>query len=135
MIAQKMMTAPQVLGERHREGADRVAEEAEHVGPLAADEVADLAADEDEGGRDEGLEGDRRLDAADGRLQVADDRRDRHVHERGVDDEDEHRHGEEEGDARARRACLGRRGGRRGSRHRVDIQGRCRGRWIGASIA
>ena len=66
--------------------------------PSSADEVADLAADQDERGGDERLERDRRLDAADRRAQVMDDRRDRHVHQRGVDDEHEHRHGEEHGE-------------------------------------
>ena len=60
----------QALRERHRQRADRVAEQAEHVGALAPDEVADLAADEDERGRDQRLERDRRLDAADGRVEV-----------------------------------------------------------------
>ena len=64
MIAQKTMIARQALRERHRQGTDRVAEQPEHVGPLAPDQVADLAADQDEGGRDERLERDRRLDAA-----------------------------------------------------------------------
>ena len=60
----------EVLGQHHREGADRVAEQTQHVGALAADEVADLAADEDERRRDERLERDRRLDAADRRAEV-----------------------------------------------------------------
>ena len=49
----------EALRERHRQRADRVAEQAEDVGALAADEVADLAADEDERGRHERLERDR----------------------------------------------------------------------------
>ena len=65
MIAQKMMTGDEALGERHGDGADGVAEQADDEGPLAPDEVADLAADEDERGGDQGLEGDRGLDAAD----------------------------------------------------------------------
>ena len=60
----------QALGERHRDRADRVAEQADHVGPLAADQVADLAPDQDERRRDERLERDRRLHAA--RRRVAD---------------------------------------------------------------
>ena len=90
----------QALGERHRQGADGVAEQAQHVGPLAADEVADLAADQDERGRDQRLERDRRLDAADGRVEVLDHRRDRHVHQRRVDDEHEHRHRQQDGEPR-----------------------------------
>ena len=59
MIAQKMMIGSEALGERHRQRADRVAEQPEHVGALAADQVADLAADQDERGGDERLERDR----------------------------------------------------------------------------
>ena len=98
MIAQKMTIGDEALRERHRERADRVAEQAEHVGALPADEVADLAADEDERRGDERLEGDRRLDAAHGRVQVVHDRRDRHVHQRRVDDEHEHRHRQQDGE-------------------------------------
>jgi hypothetical protein len=60
----------QALGQRHRQRADRVAEQAQHVRPLATDEVADLAADEDERGGHQRLEGDRRLHAADRGVQV-----------------------------------------------------------------
>jgi hypothetical protein len=44
--AQKTMIAGQALRQRHGQGADGVAEQAQHVGPLAPDEVADLAADQ-----------------------------------------------------------------------------------------
>ena len=60
----------QVLRERHRQRADRVAEQAEDVRPLAADQIADLAADQDERGRNQRLERDRRLDAAHGRVEI-----------------------------------------------------------------
>ena len=69
-MAQKMMTARQALRDRHREGADHVAEQAQHVRSLAAEQVADLAADQDERGGHEGLEGDGRLDPADRRAEV-----------------------------------------------------------------
>ena len=98
----------QALGERHGQGADGVAEQAEHVGPLTPDEVADLAADQDEGGRHQRFERDRGLDATDRRVEVPDHRRDRHVHQRGVHHEDEHRHREEDGEAVARRRLDGR---------------------------
>jgi hypothetical protein len=88
----------QALRERHRERARPVAQEAEHVGALAADQVAELAPNQDEGRRDERLERDRRLDAAGRRVQVSHDSRDGHVHQRRVDDEHEHRHGEEDGE-------------------------------------
>ena len=61
----------QVLCQRHRQRADRIPEQPEHVRALAPDQVADLAPDQDERRRDERLERDRRLDAADGRVQVA----------------------------------------------------------------
>ena len=96
----------QALGERHRERADRVAEQAQHVGPLAADEVADLAADQDERRRHQRLERDRRLHAADRRVEILDDRRDRHVHQRRVDDEHEHRHRQQDRQAWVARCLL-----------------------------
>ena len=88
----------QALGERHRRGADGVAEQAQHVRPLAPDEVADFAADQDERGRYQRLERDGRLDAAGGRVEVPNHRRDRHVHQRCVDDEHEHRHRQQQGE-------------------------------------
>ena len=94
----------EALGEHHRHGARRVEDEADDVGPLAAEQVAELAADEDERGGDQRLERDRRLHPARGRVEVADDRRDRHVHQRGVDDEDEHRHRQQ--DTQPRRSRL-----------------------------
>ena len=94
--AQKITIGSEALRERHRERADRVPEQAEHVGALAADQVADLAADQDERSRDERLERDRRLHAARGRVEVVHDGRDRHVHQRRVDDEHEHRHREQD---------------------------------------
>jgi hypothetical protein len=39
----------QAAGEHHRQGARGVEEQAHDVGPFAADEVAHLAADQDEG--------------------------------------------------------------------------------------
>ncbi len=84
------------LRERHRQGTDRVREQTEHVRLLPADEVAHLAPDQDERCGDEGLERDGRLDAADGRAEIMNDGRDRDVHQRGVDDEHEHRHREQQ---------------------------------------
>ena len=113
------------LRERHRQRADRIAEEAEDVRPLAAEEVADLAADQDEGRRDECFERDRRLHAAGCRVEVVDDRRDRHVHQRRVDHEHEHRHREQDRDqlvaARFHGSC----------NRRLDRHGRDSGRWSG----
>ena len=82
----------QALRERHRQRPDGVAEQPEDVRALASDQVADLAPDQDEGGGDQGLERDRRLHAADRGVQVPDHRGDRHVHQRRVDDQHEHRH-------------------------------------------
>ena len=90
----------EALGEGHRERPGGVAEQADDVRALASDEVADLAADEDERRRHERLERDRRLHAAGGRVEVVHDRRDRDVHQRGVDDEHEHRHREEDREPR-----------------------------------
>ena len=95
----------QVLGEGHGHRADGVADEAEHVGALATDQVSDLAADQDEGGRDQGFERDRGLDAADRRVEILDHGRDRHVHQRRVDHEHETGGSEQEAKAPAAR-CL-----------------------------
>ena len=97
MIAQKTMTAVRLCASVIARAPIGVAEQAQHVGALAADEIADLAADQDERGRYQRLERDRRLDAADGRAEVVDHRRDRHVHQRRVDDEHEHRHRQQDG--------------------------------------
>ena len=96
----------QALGERHRHGADRVAEQAEDERPLAPDQVADLAPDQDERRRHQRLERDRALHAADRRVEVLDDLRDRHVHQRCVDDEHEHRRREQHGQPPAARRPL-----------------------------
>ena len=101
------------LGERHGQRADGIAEQAQHVGPLAADEIADLAPDEDERGRDQRLQRDGGLHAAGGRVQIVDHRRDRHVHQRGVDHQHEHGHGQEK-----RESAIGRRRPGRIVRHR-----------------
>ncbi len=72
MIAQKTMIAvrswARVIGHR----ADGVADEPEHVCALAPDQVSDFAADQDEGSGDQRLERDRRLDAADRRVEIVD---------------------------------------------------------------
>ena len=44
----------QILGEGHRHRPDRVAQQTQHVRPFAAEEVADLAADQDERRGDQG---------------------------------------------------------------------------------
>ena len=95
-IAQKMMTGEQALGQGHRQRAKGVGEQAEHIRPLATDEVADFAVDQDERGGNQRLERDRRLDTADRRAEILDHGRDRHVHDRRVDDQHEHRHGQQD---------------------------------------
>jgi hypothetical protein len=97
----------QVLREDHGQRTDRISEQTERVRPLAADQVADLAADQDERRGHECLERDRRLDPADGRTQVLNHGRDRHVHQGRIDHEDEHRHRDEDREARVARALLG----------------------------
>ena len=91
----------QALRQRHRQGADRVGQQTEDVRPLAPDQIADLAADQDERSRDQRLERDRRLHTAHRRVEILDDRRDRHVHQRRVDDEHEHRRRQEDRESRA----------------------------------
>ena len=86
----------EALGQRHGQRADGVGHQPEHVGPLAADQVADLAVDQDERGRDQRLERDGGLHPAGRGVQVPDDRGDRHVHQRRVDHQDEHRHGQQD---------------------------------------
>ena len=60
----------QALCEHHRERAKHVEHQTDHIGPLAAEEVAKLAADQDEGGRHQCLDRDCRLDTTDGRIEV-----------------------------------------------------------------
>ena len=104
MIAQKTMIADEALGQRHRQRSSRVREQPQDKGALAPDQIADLAADQDERSRDECLQRDRRLNAAHGRVEVIDDGRDRDVHQRRVDDEHEHRHRQQKWEPPARRA-------------------------------
>ena len=92
MIAQKMMIAVRLWVRVIASAPIGVPAQPEHVGPLASDQVADLAADQDERRRHQRLQRDGGLDAADGGVQVLDDCRDRHVHQRRVDDQHEHRH-------------------------------------------
>ena len=98
MIAQKMMIAVRPWASVIARAPMAYAEQTQHVGPLAPEEVADLAADQDERGGDQGLERDRGLDAADGRVEILDHRGDRDVHQRRVDDEHEHRHRQQDGE-------------------------------------
>jgi hypothetical protein len=94
----------QVLCQRHRHSAYGVAQQPQHVCPFAAEEIADLAADQDERGRHKCLERDRRLHSADGRAEIVHHRRDRDVHQRCVDDEHEHRHRQQQGEPLAARS-------------------------------
>jgi hypothetical protein len=88
----------EALGKGHRKRATRVPEEAEDIGALPPDQVPDPASDQDERGRDERLERNRGLHPARRRVEVANDGRDRDVHHRRVDDEDEHRHRQQDGE-------------------------------------
>ena len=63
----------QTLREHHRQSAEHVQEQTGPIGALAAEEVADLAADQDEGGGDQRLDRDRRLHAAHRRIEVVHD--------------------------------------------------------------
>ena len=115
-----MMTAVTLWATVIAKAPDGVAEQTQDVRALAADEVADLAPDQDESGRHERFEGDRRLDAADGGVEIVGDSSDRDVHQGGVDDEDEHRHRQQ--DRKSLVAGLAGRGvGRRLLRHRPAL--------------
>jgi hypothetical protein len=118
MTAQKMMIEGQALGHGHRDGADCVAEEPEDVGELAADEVAGLAADQDEGRRHQRLERDRALYAAHRGVEVLDHRGDRDVHQRRVDHQHEHRHRQQQREASVERHRLRRVGLHGAPKHR-----------------
>ena len=63
MIAQKMMIAVTLWARAIARAPTAYAEQAQDVGALAPEEIADLAADQDERGGDERLERDRGLDA------------------------------------------------------------------------
>ena len=96
----------QALGECHRQGTDGITEQPQHIGPLAPEEITHLAADQDERGRHQRLQRDRRLDPAGGRVKIPNHRRDRHVHQRGVDHQHEHRRGQQDGKSRRARSLL-----------------------------
>ena len=81
----------QALRKHHRQRPNRVEHHADHERALASEQIADLAADQNERGGHERLDRHRRLDTAHRRVEVMDNRRDRHVHERRVDNEHEHR--------------------------------------------
>ena len=86
----------QALREDHRTRPNQIEEQAGDKGALPAEEIADLAADQDERGRHQRLDRHRRLDPAHRRIQVVDDSRDRDVHKRRVDHEHEHRRRQED---------------------------------------
>ena len=104
--AQKMTMAVTLWASVIAEGTYCVPEQAEHVRPLATDQVAHLAADQDERRRDERLERDRGLHAADGGVEILHHRGDGHVHQRGVDDQHEHGHRQENGQSSIERGLL-----------------------------
>ena len=68
--AQKMMTAVRLWASAIARAPIGVAQQTQHVGPLAPDEIADLAADQDERGRHQCFQRDRRLNTADGRAEI-----------------------------------------------------------------
>ena len=81
----------QALREHHRERPDGIEHHADDERALASEEITELAADQDERCGYERLDRHRRLNTAHRRVEVVDDRRDRHVHERRVDHEHKHR--------------------------------------------
>jgi hypothetical protein len=62
------------LPDHHRKSAGRIKNQTDHIGTLAAKEVADLAADQDEGSGHQRLDCHRRLNAAHRRVEIPDDR-------------------------------------------------------------
>ena len=124
----------QALRQRHRQRADRVGQQPQHVRPLAPDQVADLAADQDECRRDQRLQRDRRLHPADGRVQVLHHRRDRHVHQRGVDHQHEHRHRQQDGEPLVAGLLLGDAGRRVHPMKRLCLEGFVFGLVDGAAV-
>jgi hypothetical protein len=83
----------------HCEEEEAGADDAARPSParvLAPDQVADFAADQDECRRHERFESDSRLHRAHRRPEIVNHSRDRHIHQRRVDDEDEHRHRQED---------------------------------------
>ena len=79
----------QVGAEGGGQGPGPVDGQADGERSLAAPDVADLGAHEHERGHDQGVGGDGQLDALDGRVEVLDDLRDRHVHDAAVEDHHE----------------------------------------------
>ena len=64
MIAQKMMIAVRLCASVIARAPTAYAEQTQHVRPLASEQVADLAADQDERSGDQRLERDRALDTS-----------------------------------------------------------------------
>jgi hypothetical protein len=78
----------QVRAERRRQRADPVDRQPDREDPVAAQDVAELRADEHERCHHQRVGGDRELDALDRRVQIGHDLRDRDVHDAAV----EHHH-------------------------------------------
>ena len=108
--------------DRGRERAAAVDDAADREGPLAADDRADLRADDHQRRHHQRVGGDRALDPGHRRVDVGGDRRDRHVHDGRVQGHQELARGEGQQDDG--RALRGRSGGRRGrSRHATTPAG------------
>ncbi len=94
------------------EGGDRCADcvddESDSEGALRPPDVSQFAAGEHERCHRQRVEGDGSLDLPNGRVQVLDEGRDRDIHQRGVDDVDEHRSRQhrQHGTTMTRRSCL-----------------------------
>ena len=88
------------LRDSHRQRPHRIAQQPHHIGPLTPEQITELAADQDERRRHQGLERDRRLHTGHIGAQILDHRRDRHIHQRRIDHQHEHRHREQQREAR-----------------------------------
>ena len=106
----------QAAAQRRDQGAAAVHGDAEQEHGAASPDVAELAADQHEGGHDQRVEHERRLHARHGRAQTLHDRRHGDVHGRGVVGVDELRHAQcHEDELQRQRRCAGGQGRARSS--------------------
>ena len=80
---------PEIRGESRYQRTSAVDKQTDNICPLHAPPIAKLAANEHEGSHDERVDRDRRLQPEHRRVQVGDNLRDRHVHDRRVKNHDE----------------------------------------------
>ncbi len=86
----------QVRAQRGGERADSIDRQPDREGPVAAQDVAQLRAEQHERRHHQRVQGDRGLHTLDRRVEVLDDLRDRHVHHARVEHHDELRRGKDD---------------------------------------